>query len=759
MTVTILLLLATYLAHSSLFIASAWVAERAGWVRRPESREVLWRIALLAGIATASAQVFLSPLESKLRATESSNVRAVAPDTISRREDAASPVNASAEPGSRKAIPYMDHRAIEGIGQASPLSPARMDWTLPAEVREMAPWIAVLWLLVSVAALLSLARAVQRRVLELARLAVCEDPATLACLERVCRSHNMRTPRIVEDPDSTSPTANLGGVLTLPSWALREAGARGLEAMLAHELGHIARDDMTWRMIGAAVRALFWFQPLNALATRRLDALAEFGADSWAVRATGDRRALAQCLARCTEEISATRTPALAIAMVGKSQVLTRIQRILEEQNMKPNLRPVHWVLITIAALFALAVLPVVVIGTASASRGTHIETGRGPLGVNYSKVSIQENDLSLSAEIRGKIQFTQAEDDVLALGQDGEAWIMQEVGGIKRRIEFENDSGKLVRRYFVDGQARTFDAEGRTWLRAVIPTLLREAGLDAHARARRIHERGGADALLAEIALLRGEHVRSVYIGHLAALGQLDTTQLARAIALAGAGDSDFERRQALNPLIENQAIAPAQQIQLLGIVARMGSDFEKRGVLKVLARKLSDDPAVGAAWVRVLESIDSSFERREALVALAERPAPAPGLLRYAFDSIATMDSDFEKRTALKAFSRHARDSRFAPAYIAATRRIASDFERREALLELLDRSAIDAITATAVIGAVATMGSDFEQREVLVRLARVMPKDVALIERYRAVARGMSDFERGQAEKALDRFVASG
>ncbi len=757
MTVTILLLLATYFAHSSLLLASAWTVERCGWIRRPESCELLWRFALLAGLATASAQVLLPAIGTASHDPPSpaASAGSVASVPIAGRMATVAPATASPAlrvPGSSEGLPV----GIAGLPRTAALPLSRNDLTLPAAVLGIATWIAILWLLVTAAAASTLAAGIARRRSALASLAPCEHPAMIACVERVCRAHDLHPPRIVEDPDSNSPTANVGGVLTLPPWALREPGAPGLEAMLAHELGHIARHDMTWRIIGALVRALCWFQPLNALATRRLEALAEFGADSWAVQATGDRRALAQCLARCAEEINATRTPALAIAMVGKSQVLTRIQRILEEKNMKPNLRPIHWLLITVAALCALAVLPVVVIGTASAGRGTHIETGRGPLGIHYSKVDIQENDLDLSAEIRGKIEFTPAEDDVLALGQNGEAWIMQKADGIKRRIEFENESGKLVRRYFVNGQARPLDAAGRDWLRAVIPTLLRESGLDAELRARRIHARGGPDALLAEIALLRGEHVRSLYIGHLARMGPLETAQLGRAIALTGAIGSDFERRHALNPLIESQAIAPQQQIQLLGLVARMDSDFEKRGVLNVLAHKLADDPAVGAEWARVLESIDSSFERREALVALAERPAPAPGLLRLAFASIATMDSDFEKRTALEAFSRHARDSRFAPVYITAARSIGSDFEQREALLALLDRSDIDAITANAVIGAVATMGSDFEQREVLVRLARVMPKDVALIERYRAVARGMSDFERGQAEKALDRFA---
>lgn len=34
--------------------------------------------------------------------------------------------------------------------------------------------------------------------------------------------------------------------------------------------------------------------------------------------------------------------------------------------------------------------------------------------------------------------------------------------------------------------------------------------------------------------------------------------------------------------------------------------------------------------------------------------------------------------------------------------------------------------------------------------------MPADAGLITRYRDVARGLGEFERGQAERALDRFA---
>jgi len=74
----------------------------------------------------------------------------------------------------------------------------------------------------------------------------------------------------------------------------------------------------------------------------------------------------------------------------------------------------------------------------------------------------------------------------------------------------------------------------------------------------------------------------------------------------------------------------------------------------------------------------------------------------------------------------------------------------------MPLLDGSPVDAATAGGVLAAVATMDSDFEARQVLVGLARVMPADAGLITRYRDVARGLGEFERGQAEQALDRFA---
>jgi hypothetical protein len=120
-------------------------------------------------------------------------------------------------------------------------------------------------------------------------------------------------------------------------------------------------------------------------------------------------------------------------------------------------------------------------------------------------------------------------------------------------------------------------------------------------------------------------------------------------------------------------------------------------------------------------------------------------------------SIGSDYERRMLLvSAIERIGDAERVASAYSVAASDIGSDYERREALIALVRAPKFGMTGARAVLEAASTIGSDYECREVLVELARVMPGDADLIARYRDVARRLSDFERGAAERALDRFA---
>ena len=88
--------------------------------------------------------------------------------------------------------------------------------------------------------------------------------------------------------------------ICLPSRALGELSASELRSIVVHELAHVERRDPHWRVISAAISAVFFFQPLNRLAARTLRDLSEWICDA---RAIGDRGglALAGALTRVVE--------------------------------------------------------------------------------------------------------------------------------------------------------------------------------------------------------------------------------------------------------------------------------------------------------------------------------------------------------------------------------------------------------------------------------------------------------------------------
>jgi len=112
-----------------------------------------------------------------------------------------------------------------------------------------------------------------------------------------------------------------------------------LKAAIAHELGHLARYDGLWNVLTGVVVAVFFFQPLNAVALRRLKEAREEAADEWALRLTRSPLALARCLARVGAMVLPDRVkPLLITTLVGpESSLVRRVQLILVRRDSRPG--------------------------------------------------------------------------------------------------------------------------------------------------------------------------------------------------------------------------------------------------------------------------------------------------------------------------------------------------------------------------------------------------------------------------------------
>ncbi|NNF27845.1 MAG: M56 family metallopeptidase [Gemmatimonadetes bacterium] len=94
-----------------------------------------------------------------------------------------------------------------------------------------------------------------------------------------------------------SPFAAGRRTVVLPDRTFDELTDVQLRAVVAHELGHLARRDPHWLWVARLMEKAFFFQPLNRLCRRRLEEVAELASDDLARRSVGSGRPLAESIA------------------------------------------------------------------------------------------------------------------------------------------------------------------------------------------------------------------------------------------------------------------------------------------------------------------------------------------------------------------------------------------------------------------------------------------------------------------------------
>jgi len=761
--------LLTLALHTAVLLLGAWLLDRGALRALPAWRELLWRTALFGALFTTATQMlFDSPLSSRL--SLSGAAAAPTPAAIVART-----VDTTAAPATGTAAGASANRA----------SPAALPRAVAARTTVALPlsWSRLLvaaWLAGALLAVLRVALHWLRLERLLARARDVVDSHTLADAGALAAQAHIRMPRLATLAQLASPIAARRARIVLPSWVPDRLGREQVRAMLAHEIAHLARRDPAWKLATALWCACLWFLPPTRLARRRLDEVAELACDAWAARLLGDGRALAECLAECAEHRGGF-DPVLAPAMARRgSPFLHRIDHLLEGQPM--NMRIAGGRAFA-AALLGLVLCASVLPGFAARAQpappappsppappapprpptstaGTRIHISRDAgLSGETTLIEVGDDAHNYSATIRGKITFNEGYDEVASLGDGGSARFVETRDGIRRQIDYRSQGGQLTQRYFVDDREQALDAAGRQWLAQIIATLVRESAIDVEGRVRRLLAKGGPDTVLDEVARIESGYARAAYLKQLVAIGgALTATQVTRALDLVDAIDSDYERRNALTAIGSSQSLDPAQQALVVGQAGKIESDFERAELLTGLLPKLAPDGQLRAAWLAAANGIGSDFEHRRTLSALLVTAAPDDDTLVAVIGAAKTIGSDFERRTLLTDAIGHVHDAdRVAGAYVASTAGIGSDFELREALLALVHADGFGGGGARAVLDAAGSIGSDHECSELLVALAQVMPADADLISRYRAAARRLGDFERANAERALDRFAS--
>jgi beta-lactamase regulating signal transducer with metallopeptidase domain len=635
--------------------------------------------------------------------------------------------------------------------------------------------------------------------------------------------------RALISPDIASPMAAglFRPAILLPERLLTELDDDELDQIRVHETAHLLRRDDIALLLQRSIEALFALHPVVRWITRRIDLEREIACDDFVVEQTGRARPYASCLTRVVEIAGGVRSSIVAAAATEeRSHLARRIEMLLDKTRHKGTRLLKTRLLLIVAALLALACVAVRTPGiVAFAAADLAYDQAPEPPAVpappavsaapeppavpvapappaapaepqstssdhSHRTITSRWNDGLHSSEMRiqGDIQFSDDETDVKSMSPDGFFSYEESRLFASRRYQATADSsGKITRRYFIDGRETALDADGRAWLRAALPDLLRESGIDAAERVRRILKQGGAPAVLAEIAKIHSDGTRRLYIRELAPIGNLTTDQFQATLRLVRAMGSDGEKAgllvflapYTLKDNLRDYAFEALKTIQSDGekhrvltqfiitdasrpnltLAARAAqdihSDGEKAAVLVDLASHLRGNSELSHPFFRAAESIQSDGEKARVLMAVTASAGEQHDTLVEALRVAQSIQSDGEKaRVLIHAVAYWKDDDVMRRAYFESARTIQSDGEKARALTSLIGRADIGDRALIDAVHCAAGISSDGEKARVLAAIAnRSNGKSAVRDEIKTAAASIHSDGEYRRVMTALD------
>jgi beta-lactamase regulating signal transducer with metallopeptidase domain len=211
-------------------------------------------------------------------------------------------------------------------------------------------------------------------------------------------------------------------VILLPLGLVNRLSPAEVEAVLAHELAHIARRDWIFNLLQAFIESLFYYHPAVWWMSKVVRRERENCCDDTALAATGNPLAFARALVQ-VQELATPAAPALALAWSGKRRrpLLERVRRILNQPQQKSHIMEKSVATVILLALLALVglranntpsitaalaqitELPAVFFGAQGAENEVVNDTLPKPKGVR--KIVREDDDQRVEAEYKdGKL-------------------------------------------------------------------------------------------------------------------------------------------------------------------------------------------------------------------------------------------------------------------------------------------------------------------------------------------------------------------
>ena len=232
---------------------------------------------------------------------------------------------------------------VEGLAPAPAIAPlgevVASTWSQPLT------WVVAVWCLGALVCLVRISGGLYQ-VLRLGRRDVGIDlsPRWQQRFESLARDFGVRARARVVESSAVCVPAVIGcvrPVVMLPARIFSGLSDAQIEALIAHELAHVARHDYLVNIVQSVAEALLFYHPAVWWVSRGIRVEREYCCDDLAVAATQNGLAYAHALTALESWRGAQ--PQLGVSTLGGS-LMTRIQRLvgLEPTPKRGALRPAH---------------------------------------------------------------------------------------------------------------------------------------------------------------------------------------------------------------------------------------------------------------------------------------------------------------------------------------------------------------------------------------------------------------------------------
>lgn len=804
----VLALFLKFMIASTVLLGGVWLLEKTGVINTPDMSETAWKLAIVAsfvallpvsfspssltipitqtvaadyglqrsadfssGFERTAARAPLAgsgqtavpvasapaPTPEPVPNLERESVRNTARDTA--RETAVAggetplPVSDDFAATTQQASPDEARRAlVPASSQAVADEPAAVSLTVQPETLLMGAW-AALALIALVALALSYARAVKSLG---NRTRVPAEHHANQTLRALCEQVDIRhVPYLSRSSEINSPVCLPRREICLPDWAFDDMDEKALDSLIAHELAHMLRHDPVMMIATQTLCRIFFFQPLFALARRRLEDSAELAADQWAATHLSTAKAVASALYTCAQKITEKRQIQWGLAMAGDKSILKqRVERLLKADGASFNTTGrLKRGGVAAALLIAVLSLPSVEFATAMTAGHPHEEPSREeiermvrrlerdlprmvtPLEKSLARMAVPVAEevaragKRMAAEIAADAEVMAAMAELAAAEAEASAEIVaaeMEIAAAEIEAAFaEIDHPRITHHIETDGD---YYSGNMQWNDDDLTVKIRWDGHftlnDDETSIKSMDEDGSLNIRTEE----NGERRRVRFTND---DGDMKTTYWVDGDKQPMGDEGERWLAETIQKMVRHTPIDIENRVERYleqggtKLAFKKMDELETDYVRRVFATELIDQTELKKSDVKKLvkafKAVDSDYEVRLLLNVMFDEDLITKDTLEDVLELTNQIDSDYELRLALSPIlSEFSFNDKQMQLVLEQAQSIDSDYELRLLLSAAMNSSRLSKDNQKSLISAAKTLDSDYELRLIISQFA---------------------------------------